>query len=232
MSDDLHGRSLIRAAMSAPYLERDEEHDLAVRWKQNRDQEALHRITTAHMRLVISMAGEVPAFRPADGRPDPGRPCRPARGRRALRAGARGALFDLCDVVDPGLDPGLHPAQLVDRARRHQFGAEGAVLQSPAAARPPGARAGTALQRLDLPGDLGRARRLGRRRRDDGFAPFGARHLAQRAAGRRRQRLVRPHGFPGLRRSAARRDGGRGDRRRAPHRVAAAGARRAQRSAS
>jgi len=56
MSDDSARRIMIRAAMKAPYLERDEEHELAVRWKEDRDQQALHRITTAHMRLVISMA--------------------------------------------------------------------------------------------------------------------------------------------------------------------------------
>jgi RNA polymerase sigma-32 factor len=54
--------SLIRAAMNAPYLERDEEHDLAVRWKQDRDQAAMHRIATAHMRLVISMASKFRYF--------------------------------------------------------------------------------------------------------------------------------------------------------------------------
>ncbi len=54
--------SLIRAAMNAPYLERDEEFALAVRWKEQRDQTALHRITTAHMRLVISMAGRFRGF--------------------------------------------------------------------------------------------------------------------------------------------------------------------------
>jgi RNA polymerase sigma-32 factor len=62
MRDDLAGRSLIRAALSAPYLERSEEHELAVRWKEDRDQQALHRITTAHMRLVISMAGRFRHF--------------------------------------------------------------------------------------------------------------------------------------------------------------------------
>ena len=62
MRDDLAGRSLIRAALSAPYLERGQEHDLAVRWKEHRDQEALHLITTAHMRLVISMAGRFRHF--------------------------------------------------------------------------------------------------------------------------------------------------------------------------
>lgn len=54
--------SLIRAAMKAPYLERQQEHDLAVRWKEHRDQAALHEITTAHMRLVISMAGKFRYF--------------------------------------------------------------------------------------------------------------------------------------------------------------------------
>ncbi|MCG6857152.1 MAG: RNA polymerase factor sigma-32 [Salaquimonas sp.] len=49
---------MIKAAVTAPYLERDEEHDLAVRWAQNQDQEALHRLTSAHMRLVIAIAAK------------------------------------------------------------------------------------------------------------------------------------------------------------------------------
>ncbi len=53
---------LVRAAMKAPYLAREEEHELAVRWKQAHDQEALHRITTAHMRLVIAMASRFRHF--------------------------------------------------------------------------------------------------------------------------------------------------------------------------
>ncbi|HEV7416306.1 MAG TPA: RNA polymerase factor sigma-32 [Tianweitania sediminis] len=60
--DDTAKRTLIRAAMKAPYLERNEEHDLAIRWKDHQDQEALHRITTAHMRLVISMAAKFRYF--------------------------------------------------------------------------------------------------------------------------------------------------------------------------
>lgn len=55
-------RNLVRAAMRAPYLERAEEHDLAVRWKESRDQQALHEITIAHMRLVISMAAKFRHF--------------------------------------------------------------------------------------------------------------------------------------------------------------------------
>lgn len=55
-------RSMIRAAMQAPYLERGEEMELAQRWRSAHDQEALHRIASAHMRLVISMAGKFRNF--------------------------------------------------------------------------------------------------------------------------------------------------------------------------
>lgn len=55
-------RTMIRAAMAAPYLQREEEYELAVRWKENRDQDALHKITQAHMRLVISMASKFRHF--------------------------------------------------------------------------------------------------------------------------------------------------------------------------
>lgn len=62
MSTELTRRSMVKAAMAAPYLERDEEHDLAVLWKEKQDQNALHRITMAHMRLVISMASKFRNF--------------------------------------------------------------------------------------------------------------------------------------------------------------------------
>ena len=48
--------SFVKAAMKAPFLERDEEHVLAVRWKEQRDQTALHKLAEAHMRLVIALA--------------------------------------------------------------------------------------------------------------------------------------------------------------------------------
>lgn len=59
---DKAGRTMIAAAMKAPYLAREEEHDLAMRWKCERDQEALNRMTMAHMRLVIAMAGKFRNF--------------------------------------------------------------------------------------------------------------------------------------------------------------------------
>ncbi len=56
------GNSIIRAAMRAPYLKREEEQELAVAWKERHDQAALHQITMAHMRLVIAMSGKFRGF--------------------------------------------------------------------------------------------------------------------------------------------------------------------------
>ena len=40
-------RQFVKAAMAAPFLERGEEHALAVRWKEQRDEVALHQLATA-----------------------------------------------------------------------------------------------------------------------------------------------------------------------------------------
>jgi RNA polymerase sigma-32 factor len=50
------GRTFVKAAMNAPYLTREQEHALAVKWKDNKDTSALHRLAQAHMRLVIAIA--------------------------------------------------------------------------------------------------------------------------------------------------------------------------------
>lgn len=52
------GRQLVKAASNAKYLEREEEHDLAKRWAERNDQQALHELTSAHMRLVIAIAAK------------------------------------------------------------------------------------------------------------------------------------------------------------------------------
>jgi RNA polymerase sigma-32 factor len=62
MNPDPTARSMIRLAMKAPYLERTEEYALALRWRDERDQEALHRIATAHLRLVVSVAAKFRRF--------------------------------------------------------------------------------------------------------------------------------------------------------------------------
>jgi RNA polymerase sigma-32 factor len=55
-------RDFVRAAMRAPYLERQEEHELAVRWREERDQAALDLLASAHMRLVIAIAARFRNF--------------------------------------------------------------------------------------------------------------------------------------------------------------------------
>jgi RNA polymerase sigma-32 factor len=47
---------MVLAAAKAPYLERDHETELAERWRQNGDQQALDTLITSHMRLVIAVA--------------------------------------------------------------------------------------------------------------------------------------------------------------------------------
>jgi RNA polymerase sigma-32 factor len=50
------GEHFLAAAIAAPYLARDEEHALALRWKYQADEKAMHRLARAHMRLVIALA--------------------------------------------------------------------------------------------------------------------------------------------------------------------------------
>lgn len=49
-------RRFIRESMSAPLLTREHELDLARRWRDRRDEQALHELVGAYMRLVISTA--------------------------------------------------------------------------------------------------------------------------------------------------------------------------------
>jgi len=58
----ISGRQFVKAAMQAPYLERDEEKDLAMRWRDVKDQAALHRLAASHMRLVIAIASRFRHF--------------------------------------------------------------------------------------------------------------------------------------------------------------------------
>ncbi|THF50202.1 RNA polymerase factor sigma-32 [Allorhizobium terrae] len=55
-------KKFIKTAMAAPYLERAEERDLAVRWKDCNDQNARNQIAMSHMRLVIAMASKFRGF--------------------------------------------------------------------------------------------------------------------------------------------------------------------------
>lgn len=46
----------LRAAMKTPMLAADHERELARRWRDERDEHALHELTMAYMRLVVAMA--------------------------------------------------------------------------------------------------------------------------------------------------------------------------------
>ena len=55
-SGNLEQRHFVKAAMNAPLLDADHEKMLAKRWIEQKDECALHELTGAYMRLVISMA--------------------------------------------------------------------------------------------------------------------------------------------------------------------------------
>jgi RNA polymerase sigma-32 factor len=49
-------RRFVKRAMSAPLLDRQHELDLATRWRVEHDEDALHELCTAYMRLVVAIA--------------------------------------------------------------------------------------------------------------------------------------------------------------------------------
>lgn len=49
-------RSFVKNAMNQPMLEAEHELNLARRWRDEQDEKALHNLTSAYMRLVVSMA--------------------------------------------------------------------------------------------------------------------------------------------------------------------------------
>jgi RNA polymerase sigma-32 factor len=166
MMEDTAGRTMVRAAMKAPYLERDEEHTLALRWKEDNDQQALHQITVANMRLVISMASRFRHYGLPRRHDQEGHVGLLAQARfepeREVRFSTYATWWIRASMQD------YSTAQL-DVVRWHQFGAEGAVLQ-PAAPAPGWRKARTDLDASLITG-FGGARRFRSRRGDDGFAP-------------------------------------------------------------
>ena len=56
--DESQRNSMSRRAMNAELLDADTELKLAYAWRDERDEQALHRLTTAYMRLAISMASK------------------------------------------------------------------------------------------------------------------------------------------------------------------------------
>ena len=135
---------------------------------------------------------------------------RPDAGREEVRARTRLPPRHLCDVVDPRLDPGIHPAHLEPGQDGHHRGAEEAVLQPSPDEEPHRGVRGRRPEARGRHQDRHRPRRQrGRRRLDEPAHGDGRRHLAQRVAAATRQR--RPvAGFPRRQRAAP----GRARRRR------------------
>lgn len=55
-------RGMVRKAMKAPYLTREEEYELAVKWRDERDEKALEKLSVSHTRLVIAVASRFRNF--------------------------------------------------------------------------------------------------------------------------------------------------------------------------
>lgn len=58
MALDFEANGISRTAMSAEMLDADTELALARAWRDDRDEQALHRLVNAYMRLAVSMAGK------------------------------------------------------------------------------------------------------------------------------------------------------------------------------
>lgn len=56
MTSEDADRRFVRTAMNKPMLSQEHEQHLALRWRDEHDEQALHELTSAYMRLVISMA--------------------------------------------------------------------------------------------------------------------------------------------------------------------------------
>jgi len=59
---DKNDRRYISAAMSAPMLEREYEMDLGRRWRDHKDDQALHEMIESHIRLVVRIASKFKGY--------------------------------------------------------------------------------------------------------------------------------------------------------------------------
>ncbi|HLU91061.1 MAG TPA: RNA polymerase factor sigma-32 [Pedomonas sp.] len=61
-SSSMESQAVLRAAMSAPMLGKEDELELARRWREERDVKALTTLTRSYLRLVISMASRFRSY--------------------------------------------------------------------------------------------------------------------------------------------------------------------------
>src|SRR3954451_20300213 len=223
-------RQFVKAAMAAPFLERGEEHALAVRWKDQRDEDALHQVASAHMRLVIALAARFRHYGlpmadliqeghlgllEAAARFEPEREVRfSTYATWWIRASIQDYILRKWYIVSGGTSTAPKALFFNLRAR---LGPEAPFLQSATPARPPDARWRGADRvrgaRQDRRGD----RRVARRRGPDGCPPVGSGYLPERpGAGRGFLKFGGAGRIPGRYEPVAGRERHRRDRHRAP----------------
>ena len=110
-------------------LEPQEEFMLAKSWREHGDRDAAHRLVTSHLRLVAKIAMGYRGYGlPISGVISEGNVGLMHAVNR-FEAGQRLPAGHLCDVVDQGGDPGIHPALLVAGEDGHHRQPEKPVLQ-------------------------------------------------------------------------------------------------------
>ncbi len=166
-----------------PMLEPNQEYMLAKRWREHDDTDAAQELITSHLASRGPHRHGLSRLWASHRRGYLRRQRRPDAGREALRARSRLPPGDLRHVVDPRLDPGIHPALVEPRQDGHDRGAEEAVLQPAARQEPAAGARGRRSQARARQDDRQKARRdRGRRRVDE--PPPRRRCVAQRACAR------------------------------------------------
>ena len=188
-------RTFVKAAMDAPFLTREKEHELAVRWKDDARRGRAAPARRAHMRLVIALAarfrhyglpmadliqeGHVGLLE-AGARFEPDREVRfSTYATWWIRASIQDYILRNWSIVRGGTSSAQKA--LFFNLRR---------LRARLSQRPAADASSTMYPRRSP-----RRRRVARRRRADGRAPVGLRHVAQCARWRRRQSAARPSGW-------------------------------------
>ena len=127
-------RRFIKQAMKLPMLEPEHEQILARKWKDQQDESALHELTSAHLRLVVSIASKFVNY---------GLPMSDLvqEGNIGLMQAAarfepdREVRFQPMRAGGSFVNPGLCAAQLVDCAHRYNGRAKIPVFQHAPSAR-------------------------------------------------------------------------------------------------
>ena len=144
--DPVHSTALVRSERSLavsdplqayinetrryPLLNRQEEHDLAVRFHEQGDLTAARQLVTANLRLVVKIAHEYRKGVSQPAGPGSGRKYRSDACSTEIRSLSRRQTVDIRIMVDPRVHFKVYPQQLAPRKDWDHPGAAQAFLQS------------------------------------------------------------------------------------------------------